>query len=192
MARERKFTRDEIFQAVKILLLEHGYEAFTFSLLAEYLDVARGTIYKYYDNKDELITEFMINEMNAFMNDLKKIDVYPNFDAQFDYLFNIMFENTSIHQLIEIGKQMMDKNNEKVAENQRTLERLHLEMYHYLDDLITAGKKEQKIKQQLPNPLILGYIFQAVAIPNHFGVPHQQWVKGLKEIIKYGMSAESK
>lgn len=187
MARERKFTRDELFQAVKGLLLEHGYEAFTFSMLAEYLEVARGTIYKYYENKDELITEFMINEMNIFLTGLYKMDAYPNFDSKLDYLFELMFDNLSMHDLIEIQKNMTDKKNEKVLENQRKLEELHLEMYHYLDQFFMLGKQEGKIKTILPNALILGYLFQSVDIPSYSDVSQQEWANGLKEIIKYGI-----
>ena len=35
--------------------------------VAEKLDVARGTLYKYYDNKNELITDFMLHEMNLYL-----------------------------------------------------------------------------------------------------------------------------
>ena len=42
MARERKFSLEELFQTTKQLLLDYGYEGFTFSLLADQLEVARG------------------------------------------------------------------------------------------------------------------------------------------------------
>lgn len=57
MARERKFTRDDLYETTKYMLLENGYEGFTFSKLAEKLNVSRGAIYKYFNNKDELITD---------------------------------------------------------------------------------------------------------------------------------------
>ena len=72
MARERKFSTDDLFQASKQLLLQHGYEGFTFSLLADQFDVCRA-LYKYYENKEELITDFMIYEMGKFLFELKEI-----------------------------------------------------------------------------------------------------------------------
>lgn len=74
MARERKFSKDDLFRNVKHILLQHGYEGFTISLLADMLEVSRGALYKYYVNKNELITQFMIYEMEQFIGELKQIN----------------------------------------------------------------------------------------------------------------------
>jgi hypothetical protein len=74
-----------------------------------------------------------------------------------------------------------------MKENINKLERLHLEMYSSLQNFIQLGKKEQKLKSHLPDSLLLGFIFQSVTIPNHFGVPQSEWVQSIKEIIKNGM-----
>lgn len=187
MARERKFTQSELFQEVERLLLAYGYEGFTFSLLAENLDVSRGTIYKYFENKDELIIDFMIYEMESYLIELDKINDHSDFYTQFDYLFELMFKNKEIHQLIEIGKHMVSKNNKEIEEKEKKLKLLHLEMYYRLENFIKLGKKENIIKQELLDAVILGYIFQAISIPNHFQIPQEDWVKAIKEMIKYGM-----
>lgn len=187
MARERKFTQSELFQEVERLLLAYGYEGFTFSLLAENLDVSRGTIYKYFENKDELIIDFMIYEMESYLIELDKINDHSDFYTQFDYLFELMFKNKEIHQLIGIGKHMVSKNNIEIEEKEKKLKLLHLEMYYRLENFIKLGKKENIIKQELLDAVILGYIFQAISIPNHFQIPQEDWVKAIKEMIKYGM-----
>jgi TetR/AcrR family transcriptional regulator, repressor of fatR-cypB operon len=192
MARERKFSTEELFQCSKHLLLEHGYEGFTFSLLADRLEVSRGAIYKYYDNKEELITDYMLFEMNHFLEELKEIAVMDNFDKQFDFLFELIFKNNKIHQLIEIGSQIPSSINEKVQSNRMKLEKMHLEMYHYMQNFVTLGKSEQKLKSHIPDALILGFIFQTVAIPNHFGIPQDVWVQSIKEIISQGMFQNNK
>ena len=33
---------------------------------------------------------------------------------------------------------------------------------------INLGKKDGKLKEDLPDGLILGFIFQTIAIPNHY------------------------
>src|SRR4051794_34954948 len=104
MARERKFSTDDLFQAAKVLLLGHGYEGFTFSLLAEQLDISRGALYKYYDNKEELITDYMLYEMNLFLIELKEVELHKSFDAQLEFLLNLIFKNAAIPQLIELGR----------------------------------------------------------------------------------------
>ncbi|WP_066305895.1 TetR/AcrR family transcriptional regulator [Bacillus sp. FJAT-29814] len=187
MARERKFSTEELYQCTKQLLLEHGYEGFTFSLLADRLEVSRGAIYKYFENKEELITEFMLDEMKHFLAELKEIAVLDDFDKQFDFLFRLIFKNINIQQLIEIGKQIPLSTSEKVRTNILKLEAMHLEMYKYMQNFVSLGKSEKKLKSQIPDTLVLGMIFQTVAIPNHFGIPHDTWVKSIKEIISHGM-----
>jgi AcrR family transcriptional regulator len=189
MPRERKFSLEELFKATKELLLIHGYEGFTFSLLAEKLHVSRGTIYKYYENKDELISDYMIDDMNHFLNDLKVIEQYHGFIEQFDFLLNTILERKEINQMILIFAQIPTNTTEKVKQNQEVLFQLHQDMYRYLQSFIELGRKEEKLKSHIPDSLILGFIFQSVAIPNHFGVPHAKWVQSIKEIIKDGMFA---
>lgn len=191
MARERKFSTGELFQVTKQLLLEHGYEGFTFGLLADRLEVSRGAIYKYFENKEELIMNFMLYEMEQFLSDLKRIESQNGFEAQFDFLISLFFSNADIQELIKIGQQIPVNGNQKVKENKQQLERLHLYMYQNLQDFVSLGKQEQKLKSDLPDALILGYIFQSVLIPNHFGIPHSVWIDSLKKVIRHGMFTNS-
>lgn len=187
MARERKFSTDELFQLTKKYLLELGYEGFTFSHLAEQLGVSRGTIYKYYENKDELLTDYMLYEMNLFLAELKEIDGQVGFQVKFDFLLDLILKNTSVQQMIEIGLRIPANSTKKVAHNKRQLEQSHLHMYQCLESFVQLGKNEGILKQDIPNPLILGYIFQSVAIPNHFEISHAEWTHWIKEVIRHGM-----
>lgn len=191
MARDRKFTIDDLFHTTKKLLLEYGYDGFTISLLADELEVSRGTIYKYYENKDELISEYMLYDMNQFMPNLERIHQTEGFKAKLDLLLHLMFENTDIQQLIEIGKRVPINRNEKVRKNRNDLDKLLLEMYDNLLSFIQEGKKEHYLKPNLPDGLMLGFIFQSIAIPNLYGVPHQEWVRSIKEIICHGMFVDT-
>jgi TetR/AcrR family transcriptional regulator, repressor of fatR-cypB operon len=187
MARERKFSIEELFSTSRELLLHHGYEGFTFSLLADRLEVSRGTLYKYYENKEELITDFMIDELKQYLNELQKINQYKGFDAQFDFLMNLIFKNMEIQQLIKMALQLQVNVNDKVRKNKETLDLLHLDMYKYLQDFIQLGREERRIKPHIPDDLVLGFIFQTITIPNHFGIPHSEWVASIKEILSHGM-----
>ncbi|MEH7235169.1 TetR/AcrR family transcriptional regulator [Bacillus sp. JJ1562] len=191
MARERKFTTEELYQTTEELLLVYHYEGFQFSLVADQLQVSRGTIYKYFENKEELITEYMLFKMEQFLHELKEINSIEGFHAKFDFLLNIMFKNPELHQLIEIGKRVPTHINSKVKENLEKLESYHLKMYQYMNGFIQAGKNENKLNTNVPEPLILGYIFQSIAIPNHFGIPHDVWVGSIKEIICHGIFIDS-
>lgn len=187
MARERKFTKEELFQATKDTLVESGYIGFTFSVLAKRLNAARPTIYKYYENKDELITDYMVDEMNLFLVRLQKINGYESFEEQFDYLIYAIFEDTKIHEIIRLAIQMPKEGTEKVTANRIQLEKLHQDMYMYLQKFVQTGKAEGYLKASIPDGLVLGFIFQTVEIPNHLQVPRSDWVASIKEIIRHGM-----
>ncbi|WP_342429459.1 TetR/AcrR family transcriptional regulator [Neobacillus sp. FSL H8-0543] len=187
MARERKFSTDDLFKTTKQLLLQQGYEGFNFSLLADRLEVSRGALYKYYENKEQLITDFMIYEMEQFLLELKEMDKHKDFDSQFDFLMNLIFNNTEIMQLIKVAQHILLNSNEKGKENKEKLEKLPLELYKYLQSFIDVGKANGKLKHHIPDSLMLGFIFQSVAIPNHYGISQSEWVCSIKEIISKGM-----
>lgn len=192
MARERKFSTEELFQCTKQQLLEYGYEGFTFSVLADRMEVSRGAIYKYFENKDELITDYMLFEMKHFLTELKEIAEMNDFDKQFDFLFELIFKNDKIQQIIAIGRQIPSSVSEKVSRNRQDLENMHLEMYGYMENFVKLGKAEKKLKSHIPDGLVLGFIFQTVVIPNHFGIPQDVWVQSIKEIISHGMFTNNK
>ena len=187
MARERKFSTEDLFQKTEQMLLTHGYEGFSISLIAEQLDISRGAVYKYYENKEELITDYMLYEMEHFLTELKEIETVEGFDAKFDFLIKIIFKNSTIPHMIEIGRRIPINGNQKVQENHEKREKLHLKMYEHLQGFISLGRQESKLRETLPDPLILGFIFQTILIPNHFGIPQSQWVDSIKEMIQHGM-----
>ena len=46
---------------------------------------------------------------------------------------------------------------------------------------------KEKLKPHLADGLILGFIFQTVSIPNHFGIPQQEWISSIKEVLRDGL-----
>lgn len=190
MARDRKFTTEELFQATERILLQHGYEGLTFSALAEQLDITRGALYKYYVNKDELITEYMLYEMERFLKELQDIDKQADFRKQFDFLLDLIFKNSKVHQMIAMTHHI-HSNNKKVKANMAKLDTQHLDMYARLQGFIQLGKAEGVLKEYIPDALILGYIFQTVAIPNHFNLDPVHWISSLKEVLIHGLFAHS-
>ncbi|MFW5748939.1 MAG: TetR/AcrR family transcriptional regulator [Chloroflexota bacterium] len=57
--------REQIMQAAARIFAEKGFHRTTTREIAEAADVAEGTIYNYFENKDELLVE-MINQMGQF------------------------------------------------------------------------------------------------------------------------------
>lgn len=187
MARERKFTDEQLFKATKQLIIEDGYETFTFSKLASLLNVSRGSIYKYYENKDELISEFLMYEMNRFLHEFQKLDKSGDFRTQFDSLIDFIFEQSNMNQVLEIIQEIPTNTTKRVTDNKNRLNEYHIDMYQQLQGLIDLGRKENVIKNHLPTAVLLGMTFQTIAIPNHFKIPQDQWVASIKEILIHGM-----
>lgn len=190
MARERKFSKQELYETTKSTLLNHGYDGFTIGKIAERLNVSRGTIYTYYDNKEEVITEFMLYEMKSFLVELEEINEYQGFQAQFDFLLDIILRDTETHQVRGMVFQI-PAINDNIKANLEQLKELHQDMYRYLQNFVDLGKREGILKHTIPDSLILGFIFQTVDIPNHFNVPEEEWQTAIKEIISHGMFTEN-
>lgn len=186
MARERKFSLNEMFQHTKQLLLEHGYEGFTFGLLAERLGVSRTAIYKHFENKEEVITAYMVDEMEQVFAKFVHIHDYPTFDEQFRFLLNLILYHDDLHRMIAIGRRIPDTT-PAVRANKERLEQFHERMYEELNQLVERGKQEGRIKPHLPNRIVLAYIFQSVVVPHFPGISLDQWAESIKEIIMYGV-----
>jgi AcrR family transcriptional regulator len=187
IARERKFTTDDLFRETGHVLLELGYEGFTISAIAERLQVSRSALYKYYDNKDELISDFMIHEMNRFLDELREIEREPDFESRFRFLLELIFRRRMIHELIDSVRLIPKSANPKVRANLERLDRLHLDMYACLGSFVALGRREGKLRSHLPDGLVLGFIFQSIMIPNHEGIPHDQWVAAVGDILRSGI-----
>ncbi len=187
VARERKFSTGDLFQVVERLLLEHGYDGLNFGLLAEELHVSRGALYKYYENKEDLVLEYMIHKMHKFFDDIKQIKEYKSFQEQFDFLFDVMFQYATIVQLLARAHENPQTKKDQIAKNKKIMDEYHLEIYGHLEDFIELGKQEGVLKKDIPDKVMLAMIFQTVIMPNHFGVPEEEWVGFIKEILSNGM-----
>ncbi|PFK32154.1 TetR family transcriptional regulator [Bacillus cereus] len=191
MARERKFSTEDLYKETKQILLQYGYEGFTFGILASKLNVSRGALYKYFDNKDILITDYMVYETEQFVERLKQINSFKDFEDQFDYLLHTILKDTEIHRIREIAIKLPKMNDKKTEANKKKINDLHQDMYYSLQSFVEKGKSESKLKQELPNDLILGFLFGIIDIPNLRNIPYSEWTKYIKEVVRHGIIKEN-
>lgn len=187
MARERKFSTTDIFNETKQLLLENGYERYNIGQLAEKLNVSRAAIYKYYTNKDELIVDFMLHEMDRMIEEFNNVDATLVFDQQLNCVLNTIFESKDLHQILAFAHLIEAKENETIANKLQKLNMLHLEMYKPLMRLIKQGKEEALIHQDLPESVMISFIFQSINIPNHMNEPKENFLNSLRKLILNGL-----
>ena len=187
MARERKFSTKDIFSESKKLLLEHGYERYNIGLLAEKLNVSRAAIYKYYTNKDELIVDFMLDEMDEMIAEFNNIDSTATFEAQLNGVLNTIFNSKDLHQIFTYTHLIDAKDNEIISEKLEKLNALHIEMYKPLMGLIAKGKQENLIHQNLPESVMISFIFQSITIPNHMNEPKDIFLDSIRTLVLNGL-----
>lgn len=74
MGRKQAFTKSELLDHTKKVLLEHGYDGFQLKLLSKNLVGARSTIYQYYANKEEIVAACMKRTMENVLQKASAID----------------------------------------------------------------------------------------------------------------------
>lgn len=187
MGRIRKFSVEEMFETTEQLLLTVGYEGFTVGLVAEQLNVSRAAIYKYYTNKEALIVDFMVERMQAFIEELTKIPQHEPFEKQVEKLLNIIFCSKDLHQVLGYAHFLKDHGDIEIKQKLMQLSEMHVTMYSPMQSMIEKGKAEGILKPHISNDLILGFIFQSIAIPNHMQIDKELFLQSLKEMIFTGI-----
>lgn len=71
--REKLFKRLEIVNSAVILFAEKGYENSTLDEIAERAEFGKGTIYKYFENKEEIYSSIIENIFSEYYNNLRSI-----------------------------------------------------------------------------------------------------------------------
>lgn len=187
MAREKKFTTEDIYMETHKLLLSVGYDKFSFGLLATSLKVSRAAIYKYYMNKDELIYDYMVSEMEKMVEDLDRMDWISDYPSQFQQLFALIFEYSDVHQISFMIPSDGKMDSEKIKEKKQQSRVLHKHFFEQIQEFIQIGQDKGHIKSLIPTSLIIELIFHSVTIPNHSKLSQEERAKFLQEIICQGI-----
>lgn len=187
MAREKKFSTEDIYMETHKLLLSVGYDKFSFGLLASSLNVSRAAIYKYYTNKDELIYDYMVSEMEKMVDDLNKIEWILDYPSQFQQLFSLIFDYSDIHQISFMIPSNGKTESEKMKEKKQQSRVLHKLFFEQIQQFIQVGQDKGYIKKTIPVSLIIELIFHSVTIPNRSGLSQEERAHFLQEIICQGM-----
>lgn len=63
--------RQQILAAANLVLIEVGIEAFTIDQVAERANIAKGTVYKYFKSRDEILAEISVKAVSLLMESFK-------------------------------------------------------------------------------------------------------------------------
>ncbi|WP_299519295.1 TetR/AcrR family transcriptional regulator [Winogradskyella sp.] len=65
------FRKEQIINASDAVLQDVGVNDFTIDKVVEYLDIAKGTVYKYFESKDDVLAEVATKALNMLLNYFK-------------------------------------------------------------------------------------------------------------------------
>jgi len=103
--REREFKKNEIISAAIKIFSEKGYEHTTLDEIAEAAEFGKGTLYNYFQNKEDLYLAILEDIFGTFVSNLKKISEISNSFYEFinkftENVFNFYIENQAAYMLL--------------------------------------------------------------------------------------------
>lgn len=174
--------KQQILEASERVLIGCGMEKFTLDQVAEEANIAKGTIYKYYKGKDQILSELSVSALSkmqkAFEHAASKEDTaISKLQAicMASYQFNITNKNHS--ELI----QYMERPEFNI--NMEDYLRVSYSLQSFTDNIIREGIKTGEIKSEY-DPQMTTYIVWASCI----GVV--QFAETKKNMMKEGFEVD--
>ncbi|WHZ31072.1 TetR/AcrR family transcriptional regulator [Desemzia incerta] len=187
MVREKKFTQDELYRATHKLILEVGYDNFSFMLLSKRLQISRAALYKYYTNKDDLILDYLTDQMEQLVLQLKSIEWSSDFKEKLSQLIALIFEYADTHAIsYMIPSQKWNNENANLSHVQKSKE-FHTTFYSFIQQTIEEGQEKGYLLETVPSMLIIELIFHSITLPNRTGLNTVERTNHITEILLHGI-----
>ncbi|GFN32960.1 TetR/AcrR family transcriptional regulator [Paenibacillus xylaniclasticus] len=174
MGRKQAFTRSELLEQTKKLLLETGYEGFQLKLLSKHLVGARSTIYRYYSNKEEIVAACMRNVMEEVLDRAMAVDETDCMSA-LQSLLTVYLGEASLHQLLGSAHKINKLNSAAAAHDLEYVEQAHITLKKQLERLFARAQEEGCLKTDIPLPAVISVFFNLIDTPNMMNIPVPQW-----------------
>jgi AcrR family transcriptional regulator len=174
MGRKQVFTRSELLDQTKKVLLEHGYEGFQLKLLSQNLVGARSTIYQYFSNKEEIVAACMRRVMEDVLQQASAVDETDCMNA-LKQLLTIYLKEAGFHQLLGYAHKINIANSAAAAKDLEFVQQAHLTLKEQLELLFVRAQEEGRLNPSIPLPAIIGGFFNLINTPNLMNIPVPQW-----------------
>jgi len=181
MGRKQAFTKSELLDNTKKLLLEYGYDGFTLKLLSNTLVGARSTIYQYYANKEEIVAACMKNIMENVLHQTSQVDETVCMEA-LQHLLTIYVGESKLHHLLSYVSKVNKTASTQVEQDLQFIEKGHIVLKDQLERLFVRAQKEGEIDSNLPLPAVIAVFFNLIEAPNMMNLPTTQWSELLFKI----------
>jgi len=184
MSRKKTIDKAEIFYETEQLILESGYSGFHFKALSEKLGVARSTIYNYYKNKEELITDYMLNLLEEVVRNMKQADKE---NEPLKYLIHLWSRYAHMHQMLQIMPYIDQHATERVDKNIKKMFALFTEMKQKIEQILKKDQDQGEIRTDIHMTTLVGLVMASVQVPVHHYTSQSEWVEEVYQLLAYGL-----
>jgi len=143
-----KIRKQQILLAAELVLLKDGLQNFTIDQVISHAQIAKGTVYKYYKNKDQLLAELSIKSTSmmflAFKDSVKdKSNSIEKIRAVCMACYKFYAENPQYYSLLNYFEQQGNQD-----EREEYL-KISLELQQFIEQIIDEGKAAGEIRPEL-------------------------------------------
>lgn len=187
MARKKTFTEEELYQATQDLMLEVGYDTFSFQLLAQELDITRTALYKHYSNKNELLQAYLNHQMERVVARIETTEWSEEYAERLTTLLDLIFDYADTHAISAmVPTRQWTKENADDPDIIRSKE-LHRNFFGFIQQVIEEGKEQDFLNPEIPSMVMIEAIFHSINLPNRAGLPAEEQAYYVKKMLFEGI-----
>ncbi|MGL4523550.1 MAG: TetR/AcrR family transcriptional regulator [Bacilli bacterium] len=191
MGRKKKVEKQHLYVLLRTLLPLHGYERLTFSLLAKELEIGRSTIYEYFTNKDELIVNYMLYDMNELLERWNVIAVSNVSDIQkITQMISLFHTYSAVHQGVKAIPSVRKQADESLLLLLFELRTLHDQLFASITTTISNAIKNGTLTKECDAIAVSQFIFYSIDMPKPPHLNEEEWLLQLHNLILNGIQAK--
>lgn len=148
----------QIIEAALTVIAENGYHASQVAKIANEAGVADGTIYLYFENKEDILVSVFKEKMGQFTSRIQKqIERQSNASDKLRTLIYTHFVQLSENYQLAIVAQLELRQSNKQL--RLKINNVLKEYLNIIDQIIQEGREEELFRSDLPLPLVRQMIF---------------------------------
>lgn len=144
----REEMRRTILQKSLLYFARNGFAGTKISDLSKHIGIGQGTIYVYFESKEELFQEILkLADSNEMLKKMKTLAAMPisakkKLHMLSDSVLNRLVEDETFAAMIVLNTQMLLEKNDEYSSEETTYQ---TELYNYTSKIIEQGQKEKSM-----------------------------------------------
>jgi TetR/AcrR family fatty acid metabolism transcriptional regulator len=185
--------KDILEAAVKVFAL-HGYHVAKISKIAEVANVATGSVYVYFKNKEDILLKIFANLWSVLHNEFKLLQANTSLsstekiDGMVDLIFDVLTADQSLAMVVVNEQSHLQKSNKKEFTD------FYDKFMGVGEEIILDGIKNNLFTADVDVKIFKQYVFGAVRHLIHCWAnepekfPINKIRQNVKSLIKYGIT----